>query len=375
MLNKLIFLVLAAFSLGSLGQIIRISGMNLYLFDLVVSGANLYLLLFFLKKKKFYINSPFIFFNLFLVFSFFVTFFITQGFDLYDRFYVFSFLIRFVFYFYFAYFVFNLIKYGFVSLIEIQNVLNLNFYLVIFLNIVQYFLIRDISFMESYGFDPHTQRLTGFFLDPNFIGFYLVIYLYLNEFYLKSKYFSYISIIMIFLTESRSAFFSLLLFLFLYLFYNYKKSLVLFIVALILVSFSNLITRIEHFSASNDSSSLRIESWQNALYIHDFSPYFGAGFNSYRNFLISLNIVGPKDYYLNSSNYSDSSLLSVLVFGGWFGFITFAVFLLSFLKNYLNLTLLSLVLFNSLIINSLFYPPLAILIFLVLNLNLIKKLN
>jgi len=41
MLDKLIFFTITAFTLGSLGQVFRISGFNLYLFDLAVLGANL----------------------------------------------------------------------------------------------------------------------------------------------------------------------------------------------------------------------------------------------------------------------------------------------------------------------------------------------
>lgn len=369
MLDKILFFTITAFTLGSLGQLLRISGVNLYLFDIVVFGANLYLLLFFLKKKKFYINSPLILFSFFSLFTFITSIFQTSGFLFSEILYVLSFWVRFNMYFLFGIFVFNLIKFQFLSKETFKKILLYNFYLLTLLNLLQYFFVLDISFMESFGFDPHTQRLTGFFLDPNFMGFYLILYLFLNEILLKKIYVSYILIFMLFLTDSRSAFLTLMLFLILYSFKNFKSAFFLSLFTLLLFTFSNLNSRIEHFSAPNDSSSLRIESWVNALKIYEASPYFGIGFNNYRNYLIGLNITSPENYFLNSSNYSDSSLLSVLTFSGALGLLIFVSFYLSYLKNFNYFILLSLIFFNSLIINSMFFPPTAFLIFIMVNLE------
>lgn len=369
MLDKILFFTIAAFTLGSLGQIFRISSANLYLFDILVFGANLYLLLFFLKKKKFYINSPLILFSFFSLFTFITTLFQTIGFLFSEILYVLSFWVRFNMYFLFGIFVFNLIKYQFLPRETFKKILLNNFYLLTLLNLIQYLFILDISFMESFGFDPHTQRLTGFFLDPNFMGFYLILYLFLNEILLKKKYVSFILISMIFLTDSRSAFLTLILFLILYSFKHFKSAVLLFLFSAVLFIFSNLNSRLEHLSAPNDSSSLRIESWVNAIKIYEASPYFGIGFNNYRNYLIGLNITSPENYFLNSGNYSDSSLLSVLTFSGALGLLIFISFYFSYLKNFNYFILLGIIFFNSLVINSMFFPPTAFLIFIMLNLE------
>lgn len=373
MLDKLLLLTLTAFTLGSLGQISRGSGFNFYLFDLVVVGANLYLLLFFLKKKKFYINSPLILFSFFSVFSLVITLFNLSGFTFLEQIFTVSFWLRFNLYFMFAYFVLNCVKFNFISLQSLKNTLLYNFYFLLFLNFIQYILIRDISFMEVYGFDPHTQRLTGFFLDPNFMGFYLLLYFYCNETYLKNKYVSYLALVMIFLTDSRSAVLCLSIYLIYLLFQNFKQTFIYIILSTLLFLFSNLTARFELVSASNDSSALRYDSWQNALTIYNFGPDFGIGFSNYRNYLKALNLVSPENYYLNSSNYSDSSLLSVLVFSGIGGIIIFLAFLLSYVASKNNLILLILILINSFIINSLFFPALTLLIFLLLNLGLLEN--
>jgi hypothetical protein len=369
MLDKLILLTIVSFSLGSLGQIFRNAGINLYLFDIFVFGANLYLFFFLIKKKKFFINLSFLLFTFFSLLSLVISLFQTFDYFFIEKLHVLSFWIRFNLYFGFAYFVFNLLKFKFLSKESLYRVLSLNFYLVIVLNFLQYFFIRDISFMADFGFDPHVSRLTGFFLDPNFLGFYLVLYFYLNEKFLKNKYFSYLSILMVILTESRSAFFTLLILLIFNFFQSVKKTIIFIIFTLLLFLFSNLSYRIEHLNASNDSSSSRISSWVDALEVHQVSPYFGIGFNNYRNYLIGYNIVPPEGFFLNSSNYSDSSILSVLAFSGFLGAIVFLTFYLSYLNKIQVLGFLITIFFNSLIINSLFFPATALLIFLILNLE------
>jgi len=206
MLGKVLFLTLTTFTSGSLGQIFRVSGLNLYLYDIAILGANLYFCLYLVKKKKFYINSPLIFFIFFSVFSFVVTIFNVKNFLFFDQIYALSFWLRFNMYFLFSYFVFNLIKFDYISFSSLKNILKINFYFFLFLNLIQYFVLRDVSYMEQFGFDPHNQRLVGFFLDPNFTGFYSVIYLFLSEYVIKDRKLSFLSIGIVFLTESRSSF-------------------------------------------------------------------------------------------------------------------------------------------------------------------------
>ncbi len=187
MLKFLIWITTIAFTLGSLGQVLRFSGTNLYLFDLVIIVSNIYLLGFLIKKQKFYINKTFFIFLFFSIFTLIITFFRVQGFLLFEQLFTLSFWLRFNLYFIFGYLIFNLIRYKYFEFEVLKVVLTYNLYILIFLNFVQFYFLRDISFMSEYGFDPHTQRLTGFFLDPNFMGFYLILFLYLNEFYLKKK--------------------------------------------------------------------------------------------------------------------------------------------------------------------------------------------
>jgi len=163
-----------------------------------------------------------------------------------------------------------------------------------------------------------------------------------------------------------------LLIIFLY-FINTKKALLLTFLIVLFFGYSSLPQRFEQTSTANDSLALRYESWNSALQIYQASPYFGIGIGNYKNYLIGLNLIKPENYNQNSNNYSDSSLLSVLVFGGILGLILYLIFLLSYARNFKNLVFLILVLVNSLIINSLFFPGLAVLIFLTLNLGMLEN--
>ncbi|MEX0649563.1 MAG: O-antigen ligase family protein [Candidatus Andersenbacteria bacterium] len=45
----------------------------------------------------------------------------------------------------------------------------------VMLGIVQVILLSDLSFLSQYGWDPHQRRLVSTWLDPNFIGAFLVV--------------------------------------------------------------------------------------------------------------------------------------------------------------------------------------------------------
>jgi hypothetical protein len=178
---------------------------------------------------------------------------------------------------------------------------------------------------------------------------------------------------MLLLTESRSAFLTFLVALVFLIFKSPKYFIYLALITLF--SFGTpFVSRIELSRASNDSSNLRIESWKNAFQIYYLSDDFGVGFNNYRNMAKYYNVVPPEAYYSNSSSSSDSSLLSVLVMVGGIGLLLFVSYLFSFgFKVSENLIFLAVILFNSLFINSLFFPSVCVLILLLLNFNLANK--
>jgi len=361
------------FTLGNISSLSRFGGYNLYLYDIYLSFFNIGVFICYVKQKKLIIPLNILVLITFLIFSFLSTLFYIANYPISDQILVLSYLIRFGNYSFFGFLIYILIKSKILLTSDFQNIIKFNFYLLFLLNIAQYFLFRDISSLSIYGFDPHQNRLTGTFLDPNYMGIYLIIYFLFSELTLNSRFVSFLSFIMILLTESRSAFLTLLLALLILLIRSPKY--LLYIILLFVFSFgTSFINRIEHSKAANDSSSLRIESWKNAIQLYSLSPDFGIGFNNYRNMSKFFNLTAPKNYYSNSSNSSDSSLLSILVMTGGIGLILFLLYFGTFgYRVYDNLIYLVVIFFNSIFINSLFFPGICVLILLILNYNLARK--
>ena len=373
MLNKLLLIAFCLFTLGNISSLSRLGGYNLYLYDIYLSFFNIGVFIWYIKRKQLFIPINYLFAITFLIFSLLSTLFSISNYPFSDQFLVLSYLIRFGNYSFFGFLIYVLIKSKILLINDFQNILKFNFYFLLALNIAQYFLFRDISSLSIYGFDPHQNRLTGTFLDPNYMGIYLIIYFLFSELTLNSRIVSVSSFIMILLTESRSAFLTLLLALVILLIRSPKY--LLYIILLFVFSFgTSFINRIELSKAANDSSNLRIESWKNAIQLYSLSPEFGIGFNNYRNMSKFYNLTAPENYYSNSSNSSDSSLLSILVMTGGIGLFLFLLYFISFgISVYYNLIYLAVIFFNSIFINSLFFPAICVLILVILNYNLARK--
>ena len=373
MLNKLLLIAFCLFTLGNISSLSRLGGYNLYLYDIYLSFFNIGVFIWYIKRKQLFIPINYLFAITFLIFSLLSTLFSISNYPFSDQFLVLSYLIRLGNYSFFGFLIYVLIKSKILPINDFQNILKFNFYFLLALNIAQYFLFRDISSLSIYGFDPHQNRLTGTFLDPNYMGIYLIIYFLFYELSLNSRIVSVSSFIMILLTESRSAFLTLFLALIILLIRSPKY--LLYIILLFVFSFgTSFINRIELSKAANDSSNLRIESWKNAIQLYSLSPEFGIGFNNYRNMSKFYNLTAPENYYSNSSNSSDSSLLSILVMTGGIGLFLFLLYFISFgISVYDNLIYLAVIFFNSIFINSLFFPAICVLILVILNYNLARK--
>ena len=133
---------------------------------------------------------------------------------------------------------------------------------------------------------------------------------------------------------------------------------------------SQIISRIEHTSRANDSVNLRFESYQNGFNLAYFSDYLGIGMNNYKvyqkSFLMTFNDT-------NSSNFNDSSWISVMVFGGVIAVFLLFLFFLSLTTSISGFVVFAIIFINSNIINSLFYPPLMFYILLTMYLYYLKK--
>jgi hypothetical protein len=317
--------------------------------------------------RNFKINLNFLVFIFFILISLTITIPKVYFLGIEENLKILSYLVRFSNFYMFSYLLYQHLYFNIISKASLIKILRTNFYVLTILNIVQLIFFSNLGFLAVHGWDPHINRLTGTFLDPNFMAFYLCLYFVLNEVLIKSKWISIISIISIFLTISRNG---IITFIIIYLIINFKKLKKLFLITVILFTVAlispNFISRFQGFQDHNDSSYLRIGSWFQATQVFVFGGGEGVGFNNYKNSLINWNLISIDDYDAHHSTSSDSSLLFILSTTGVIGLILILLLLLSFIKNKYSLGVVLGLLFNSLFINSFFYPQTSVLLFLTL---------
>lgn len=248
----------------------------------------------------------------------------------------------------------------------------------------------------KYGWDPHINRLTSTWLDPNYLGGYLacavVIMLSMAVFYIKKRQWNTsiilaitIAVLMsaLMLTYSRSAYLALFGGLFVLGIIRLRKLvLVTMIVSFVVfssstrlqervfdayLSFKALFT--ESTYALDPTAQLRIQSWVQGYNMFRESPVLGIGYNTLK-FQNMRYGYAPVDKH--SAGGFDSSLLTVLTTTGVAGFIVYCSLFLSILYalwriylqytdqfQYLALGLISAcagLFIHSFFVNSLFFP-------------------
>ena len=224
------------------------------------------------------------------------------------------------------------------------------------LGILQYIIIPDVRFLETWGWDPHYYRIVGTLLDPGFTGLILVltlVYLVINNY---RKIWWVIVYLALALTYSRASF---LAFFTAFTWMSYRKKSWKYCIVSILILGVTIIVLPRYSSGEGvkleRSSTIyaRIESWKKAWSIFTENPIIGVGFNTYRY----AQKASPESH---AGAGSDSSILLVMATTGIVGLL----FYLKYLKVLWKLSTQHLALSTSLIaifvhsffLNSLFYP-------------------
>lgn len=263
-----------------------------------------------------------------------------------------------------------------------QNLINIFFYATLtlaILGLLQLIFIPNLMFLNTYGWDPHYFRTVSTFLDPNFLGAFLVIGLLLlatnqvnTSDNLKKIFFVVIYIAVITTFSRGSALMMVTSFLILSLL---LRSLKIFSLTLILsigfvISFLAYTT---YISAPRNidrtqSASYRIDSWQQGITMFKEYPILGVGFNTYKYALNQFGIANEKFTTTRGATTNDSSLIYVLATTGIIGMAFYLNFLWQILHtsfvNFKHGSILSGVLFSSMFgliaqsffSNTLFYP-------------------
>jgi len=248
----------------------------------------------------------------------------------------------------------------------------------------QFIFLPDLATLTPEGWDPHFFRTASTFLDPNFLGAFLVLVLFpllknLHQANLKKEAWKPILIyIAILTTFSRSSYVMLLVTGLTLAIFKKSKQLAVVSLALflILIFFFHIYTTLVAKPRNIDrtqSASFRISTWRQGFDIFSKSPILGIGFNSYR-FAIEKYGLGSESFIQSrGATYNDSSLLSVLATTGVVGLTVYVVWLIMLIKGGLKsgssrgmtysaalLGLIATSFFN----NTLFYPPILLWIIL-----------
>lgn len=257
------------------------------------------------------------------------------------------------------------------------------------LGILQLIFIPNLDFLALDGFDPHYFRTVSTFLDPNFLGTYLVLTLitlvqFTHTIEIRFKYtFFLIIFIALVTTFSRSA--GIILITSFLTMSFLKRSLKLFLLTLVLsVIFGVAFINYNKFVAlprninRTESGEFRLNSWQQGIDEFSRSPIIGVGFNAYRFALEKYHLNSANQLQSRGSSSNDSSLIFILATTGILGFLGYLFFLFTIYKtallNYkinrpISILLISGMtglIINSFFINSLFYPFILIWIILIL---------
>jgi O-antigen ligase len=263
---------------------------------------------------------------------------------------------------------------------------------------VQLVTLPNLAPLARYGWDPHQSRLVSTQLDPNFTGALLVwtMIMAASAYLARPKNLLITAGLLLFLyfslvyTFSRSAY---LMFLMGFLAIGYLKSwkVALLAVLAFFLSFQfnpRVEQRVGGAISVDASAEHRLTSWERAEEIIKKYPVLGVGFNNFRAAQLKLGFIDPQDRRQGGHGGAgtDSSFLFVLATTGVVGGAAFAVFLFRLFRELTasvqddapalaSVAGLFGLLFHAQFVNSLFYPPMMVLLFSTVALAFAKEPN
>lgn len=259
-----------------------------------------------------------------------------------------------------------------------------------FIGLLQMISFPDMKALAVFGFDPHYARLVSTFLDPNFLGAFLNIGIsvLLIKYYqikdLKLLYIFSLIALSIYLTYSRSAYLFFLVQILFWGIFKFKRILLAVLLCLVLLFFLHpkFQERIYGGLSIDKSSRERFVSWNKGWVLFASQPLTGVGFNNLRTVFAKQNLIQT---YSEDGGHAgagvDSSILFILATTGiigiagyiYFWFRVFTADSISSITKFGWGVLMLGFLVNSQFINSLFYPPIMLVMFLWIGIMLGEK--
>lgn len=292
-------------------------------------------------------------------------------------------LVRLVFYSLLFWIGFDLVKNKSARSEVLQHVMLLTGIIMVASGVAQLILFPNFRVFSDFGFDPHILRMSGTFLDPNFLGAFLVfVYAISVGFFIRNRKKLYLFLMAIFfgsiiLTFSRSVWIMFGVFNLLTIWFLPKK--IIYVVAVSSLIAILFVPRVQERLlglATFDVTAIeRVESWKKGIELFKINPIFGIGYNNIRSVSFDMDLIKPfSSNGGNSGSGVDSSWLLILSTTGVIGLLIFATFYIKLViafgkKNNspeppMMFGLLIALLVESQFVNSLFYPAIMLLFFL-----------
>lgn len=223
------------------------------------------------------------------------------------------------------------------------------------LGFIQLIIYPDLTELETFGWDPHINRLVSTWLDPNFLGglfaFIIIILLglALTSKSKKTKALqlipSTILTIALFLTYSRSALLALITGVFSLSILKSRKLIIITLIILtigittserarfrtieLIQSISSVFTQTAQ--TPDPTARLRLQSYNQTISIIKKYPLLGVGYNNLRKINHKEGFVTSQN--IHSASGSDSSILTIQATTGIIGLIPFLLILLNILLH------------------------------------------
>lgn len=234
----------------------------------------------------------------------------------------------------------------------VKSLILINIVILIF-GFIQYFLLPDLRFLKSLGWDDHYFRLVSTFLDPTFTGVILLVGLILSL-AKKSYFLSFLNLIAIALTYSRSTYLALAASL-VYFGLITRRKIILVFPILLLVSIPILPRPSSEGVKLERTYSIvqKFVDYRKGLDLFAKSPVFGIGFD---NICAAKKVYYKEyDYFSHSCSGIDNSVILVLATTGFVGLIFLIEILMKVTWRSTFGVVLIAVLVHSLFANTLFY--------------------
>lgn len=259
---------------------------------------------------------------------------------------------------------------------------------------VQFIFYPSLRNLLYAGWDEHLYRMFSTFLDPNFLGLFLSVFILflLFLFFTSTMKFKKVlyaavgifSLVALFLTYSRTALLALCVGTFLFFFIKGNRKLLFLLLGFIVVASMVLFVTTGKRSEGTNlfrtvSSEARLSNMKDAFAIWQDNVVFGVGFNAYR-YAQHRHGIYSNDWEVGHGGAgADNSFLFILSTTGIVGLGAYLYFLYTHIrlirgnKNPLyvavGISTIGALSVGSFFVNGLFYPPLMVWLWLVLGIT------